>query len=407
MPTLTPNQVETIFRDESYEAFLTTLPQQSEELDRQGFFDLFPEGKSIKGYSYYRTHIYGSYNGTSARNPGEACPPGTMAQGYNYGTAIRAEFSENRTIASEYLESVVKLGDYAAEQGEIQAKNFAQSEAEYWTLLLAYGAVSATTLSSYGVGPAGGHYRTGIYNHAIKGELGAIISELKNSYVADPDGLPWFSNVSNPHIRADGSTSGPGKTLTFFNHGSKTTGANMRLSEHNVEEVLLHMENDLPFMADGKFYSAPLPDTIVVSGNLRSLATQIIELNEYRMNTPNNDKSVTFRGSKVFGIKNIIVNRFLPDNCWYLCAKGYGIKKIFKDGKPGPVGFDGPVKGTISNIFIDMNTQIWNRQFFGYWSHMFDENMDICWYAGSTPTAVGTDLRPTAPTTASLKDWEE
>lgn len=411
MPTLSPNQVETIYRDESYEAFLTSLPQQSAELESQGFFDLFPV-KEMSAYSTFRTHVYGSYTEQSARNPGEPLAPGTMAQGYNYWTAIRAEFSEVRTIAAEYLESVIKLGDYAQLQGTIQAKNYAQSFATYLTDLLAYGGVAPSTLTDTGNGSPGLRPRSRIFAQYLKGENGAIIAEIPKTDAADPDTKRWFARVGDEHIRANGDTSASyeGKTLGFFNAGSSVTGGNMILSESNLQGVLLHMENDLPWGPDRKFYAPPMPDTLIVSGNLRSTAAQIVDLNEYRLNTPNNDKNVMFRQSKVFGIKKIIVNRFLPDNCWYIATSGYGVNLVYKTGKPGPVGVDGPVRGSVSNIYIDMNSQTWVRQFFAYWTHWFDENMDMTWYAGSTPTALGsaaTGFRPTAPATADLVDWED
>jgi len=405
MATLTPNQVETIFRDENYEAFLAELPRQCVDLSDQGYFDLFGE-KEIEPYSTFRTHVYGSYNETSARNPGEPLPPGTMAQGYNYHTAIRAEFTEVRTIPAEYLESVMKLGDYAAVQGEIQAQNYMQAWATYWTQVLSFGAITPATLTATGNGSAGMHPRTRIFNQAIKGEQGAVIAQIPNVDTGSPDGKAWFTFMGNEHVQSNGDTSASyaGKTLGFFNAGS-TTGTNMRLTEQNVTNALLHIENDLPWGPDRVFYSAPLIDTIVVSGNLRSTAMEIFDLNEYRMNTPNNDKNVQFRQSKVFGVKNVICNRFLPDNCWYLCAKGKGLSKVFKKGKPGPVGFDGPVRSSVANVFIDQNSQTWVRQFLAYWSHWFDESMWQTWYAGSTPTSISGG-QPVAPTVGSLTDWE-
>lgn len=406
MATLSPNQVETIYRDESYEAFLTTLPQQSQELEDQGFFDLFPV-KEIDPYSTFRTHTYGSYTEEAARNPGEPLAPGTMAQGYNYWTAVRAEFAEVRTIPAEYLESVIKLGDYAAVQGEIQAKNYAQSFATYLTGLLSYGGITPATLAATGNGAPGLRPRSRIYAHYLKGEIGAIISEIPKTDAADPDGLAWFTFKGNEHIRANGDTSAAtfqNKTLGYFNAGNRA-GGNMPLSEGNMEQAILHVENDIPFQADRKFYSAPILDTLIVSGNLRSLAAQIVDLNEYRLASNSNDKNVLFRQSKVFGIKNIIVDRFLPDNCWYLAAKGYGVNLVYKKGKPGPVGFDGPVRGSVANVYIDMNSQTWVRQFFAYWSHWFDESMDMVWYAGSTPTSLSSTNQPVAPTTASLSNW--
>lgn len=406
MPTLSPNQIETIYRDESYEAFLTTLPQQSEELNSQGFFDLFPV-KEIEAYSTFRTHVYGSYTEESARNPGENVPPGTMAQGYNYWTAVRSEFSEGRSIPAEYLESTIKLKDYSQTQGEIQAKNYAQAHATYFTQLMSYGGILPATLTAVGIGAPGLRPRARLYAHYLKGEQGAVIAEIPKTDAAGPDLKAWFTYVGNEHVLANGDTSASyaGKTLGFFNAGSSITGKNMLLTETNLENALLHVENDLPWGPDRKFYSAPVLDTLIVSGNLRSTAAQIVDLNEYRLNTPNNDRNVMFRQSKVFGIKNIVVDRFLPDNCWYLAAKGHGVNMVYKSGKPGPVGVDGPVRGSISNIYIDMNSQTWVRQFFAYWSHWFDENMWTTWYAGSTPTALDSNNHPAAPTVASLVNW--
>lgn len=405
MPTLTPNQVETIYRDESYEAFLTELPRQSEELESQGFFQCFGDTVKTDAYSTFKTHVFGSYDGEAGRNPGEALNPGTMGQGYNYWTAIRSEFNEVRSIAAEYLESTLKLGDYAAVQGGLQAKNYFQSNAEYWTFLLSLGGIVPATLAATGNGSAGRRPRSRIFAHYLKGMQGAIIPEIPVGDQADPDGKAWFAFAGNEHIRANGDTSASfaGKTLGYFNAGNRA-GTNMPLTESNLENVLLHMENDIPFGPDRIFYSAKLPDTLIVSGNLRSIAEQIVNLNEYRLNTPNNDKNVMYTQSKVFGIRSIVVNRFLPDNCWYLCAKGTGVNKVMKNGRPGPVGVDGPVDGTVSNIYVDQPTQTYVRQFFGYWSHQFNSDMDICWYAGSTPTAIASG-RPTAPTVASLANW--
>ncbi len=410
MPSLSPNSIETVFRDESYKAFLWALPQQSQDLEESGFFDLFPDD-SIRGYSDFETELYHNYAAPAGRNPGEPLLPGTMAQGRNYWTAIRAEFNEIDSIAAEYLDSVLKLGDFGAKIGEMQAKNYHQARAQYFTNLISYGAITPATLTATGVGVPGGRGGARIYAHYLKGELGSILSEIPKTDAADPDGLAWFSNVSSPHIRANGDTSASyaGKTLGFFNYGSSVAGANMVLNEYNLNKVLLHMENDLPWGPDRKMYSAQVPDTLIVSGNLRAIATEIVDLNEYRQATPNNDKNTLFRGSKVFGIKNIIVNRFLPDNCWLVCAKGHGVKTIGKmDNKYGQVGIEGPVKGTETNIFIDMYRKTWIRQFFAYWSHRFDYEMDICWYAGSLPTTLdGTTSLPVAPTTASLKSWDQ
>ncbi len=404
MPTLSPNQVETIFRDENYEAFLTELPMQCEDLEEQGFYDIFTE-KRIKAYSTFRTNVLASYDGEAGRNPGEALNPGTMQQGYAYYTAIRSEFNEVRSIPAEYLSSVLKLGDYAAEQGSIMARNYAQSYAEYWTFLFSYGAIAAATLLATGVGSPGRRPRSRLYNHAIKGDQGAIIAEVPNTDAADPDSSTWFSAT---HTRSNGDTSASyaGKSLGFFNLGSSVTNSNMILSELNLEQVLLHMENDLPFTADRVFRSARTPDTLIVSGNLRSVAAQIVDLNEYRQGTPNNDKNVMYKQSKVFGIKNVIVNRFLPDNCWYVGAKGHGCNIVRKEGEFGLMGKKGPIDDTWDNIFIDANRQTWIRQFFGFWSHWFTEDMDICWYAGSTSRALDSSTnRPAAVAANTLVNW--
>lgn len=407
MPSLNSNQVETIFRDENYKAFLTSLPQQADELADQGFFDLFPLGESLAGYSTIATHVYGSYFEEAGRNPGEPLVPGTMAQGYAYYTAIRAEWNEVRSIAAEYLESTLKLGDYAAKQGEIQARSYYQSHAAYFTSLFSLGGIVPTTLAAVQNGAPGQRPRARIFAHYLKGELGAIIGEIPKNDAADPDGKGWFTFAANEHVRANGDTTSnsfTGKTLGYFNAGNRA-GTNMPLTESNMANLLLHGENDLPYGPDRKFYAPKLPDTLMVSGNLRSVASQIVDLNEYRLNTPNNDKNVMYKQSKVFGIKNIIVNRFLPDNCWYVGAKGFGVNKILKKGKPGPVGVEGPVDGSVSNIYIDMATQTWVRQFFAYWTHMFTADMDICWLAGSTPTTLDSNNRPVAPTVGSLADW--
>ena len=54
--TLTDNQIQTIYRDESYEAFLSTYPTAAKELEDNGFFGLFKE-KKISGASRIRTTI--------------------------------------------------------------------------------------------------------------------------------------------------------------------------------------------------------------------------------------------------------------------------------------------------------------------------------------------------------------
>lgn len=404
MATLSSNQVPTLFRDENYKAFLTTLPLQCDELEKQGFFALFGKDE-IAAYSSFKTHVFGSYNDETARNPGEPLPPRTMAQGYNYWTAVRAEFTESTSIPNEYLESTLKLGDYGALQGEITASNYYQSWATYWTDMLAFGAIASATLAATGNGSPGRHPRSRIYAHYLKGEQGSIIAQIPKQDTGSPDGLPWFSFANAPHARANGDTIADyaGKLLGFFNAGNRNS-ENMRLSENNLVNTLLHIENDLSWGPDRRFYSAAMPETLVCSGNLRAVAASIIDINEYRQDSPNNDKNLMFRGSKVFGIKNIVVNRFLPDNCWYLAAKGKGLDVVYKKGRPGPVGVDGPVKSSISNVYCDVTTHIWVQQFLAYWSHQFDENMDICWYAGSTPLTISGG-RPVAPTEASLKDW--
>lgn len=410
MPSLGTNEIPTIYRNESYEAFLEELPQQSKELEDQGFYDLFPV-KEIAEYSTFKTHVYGSFNQESARNPGEPLPPGQMAQGYNYWTAIRAEFTEVRTIHAEYLASVMKFEDYAREQGRIQAANFAQAKATYFTDLLGYGGVAAATLLAVGNGTAGQRPRARIFNHALKGEGGAIIAQIPNIDAAIPDtasnvALPWFTFAGNEHALANGDTSASyaGKTLGFFNAGN-SNGANMALNENNLSNALLHIENDLPWGPDRKFYAAPVIDTLIVSGNLRVVAAELIDLNEFRLNTPNNDKNTVYKQSKVFGINKIIVNRFLPDNCWYLTASGHGVKCVYSSADVAKLGggAEGPIKSTLVDVFFDKNSRTWVRQFLAYWSHWFDENAITCWYAGSTPTAItsGTN-RPTAPTAASL-----
>ena len=108
--------------------------------------------------------------------------------------------------------------------------------------------------------------------------------------------------------------------------------------------------------------------------------------------------------ANVFKINKVIVNRFLPDNCWYLVASGYCPKIIYRTSNPLNDSVEGPTRGTYTCVFSDLNTHIWIRQFFSFWSHQFDSNMDLCCYAGSTPTAISAG-RPVAPTTASLADW--
>jgi hypothetical protein len=397
MPTLSPDQVETIFRDDNYEAFLTRLKPQSDELD--SFLSLL-EVEEIRGYSYYNTNVYASYASETARNPGEPLAPQTNAQGYNYWTAIRSEVALEASIPAEYLSSALKLGDYGARQGAWMAETFKLSYAQYWTDLLAYGAVPAATLLATGVGAAGLRPRTRMYNHSLKGAKGAIISEIPNTDAADPDGSTWFSAT---HTRANGDTSASfqGKTLGYFNLGSSVTNAAMLLSASNLNNTLLHMENDLPFLADRKMRVLPRPTKLVVSGNLRVTASEIIEINVYQLNTPNNNKNVLFKGSQIHGIKDIIVNRLLPSSCWYVAAdNGDGVKRVCKkEGDYGISGKEGPIKDTYTNMYIDQRNQIYDFQFFAFWSHIFDEAMDICWYAGSTPTTLDSSNRPAAPTT--------
>lgn len=403
MPTLAPNQVPTIYRDENYEAFLSELPLQCEDLQEQGFYDLFPE-KKIKSYSSFRDNVIGSYDGEAGRNPGEMLNPGTMQQGYRYSTAIRSEFNEVRSIPAEYLSSALKLGDYAQEQGAIMARNYAQSYAEYWTYLFSYGAIAAATLLATGVGTPGRRPRSRLFNHAIKGDQGAVIAEVPNTDAADPDGSTWFS-VTHTRSNGDTSASYAGKTLGFFNLGSSVTNANMAFTSNNIEQVLLHMENDLPWTAERIFRSARTPDTCLFSGNLRSEAMKIFDLNEYVMGTPNNDKNVMFKQSKVFGIKNLICNRFLPDNCWYIGAKGHGCAVVKKEGGFDLSGTKGPIDDTWSNIYVDQGRQTWIRQFFGFWSHWFDDSMDISWHAGSTSRTLDSSNHPAAVTASSLVNW--
>jgi hypothetical protein len=181
----------------------------------------------------------------------------------------------------------------------------------------------------------------------------------------------------------------------------------MVLNESNLSNAILHMENDLPYGPNRMFYSAAVPDTLIVSGNLRAVAAEIIDLNEYLRNTPNNNKNVMYKQSGVFKLKNIIVNRFLPDNCWYLAAKKKGVSLVRQKDGSRSQGQPGPVKGSYLDIWFDMNTKTWARDLLCYWSHMFDSNMDICWYAGSTPTALSSSnsYNPTAPATADLQNW--
>lgn len=405
MASLTPNQVPTLFRDEAYKAFITELPTQADELDSQGWFDLFPE-RTINGISYYETQVFGSEVQDGGRNPSEPIQLGTMGQGYMYQTAVRSEHNESRTIADEYLSSVLKLGDFAAEQGAIMARNYYSSYARYFSYLLSFGGIVPSLLDDDGNGVAGIRPRSRIYAHYLKGEAGAIIGELTASDAADPDGKGWFTYIGNEHVRKNGDTTSnafTGKTLGYFNAGG-LGGGNLRLTADNLEQALLHMENNLPYGPDRVFYAAPLPDTLIVSGNLRSTAAQIIEINVYRQQTPNNDNNIMYKGTKVFKIQNIIVNRYLPDNCWYVCAKGTGVNLVKRKESPMSEGSEGPVKGSIVQVYYDMKAKVWARDFLCFWSHMFNADMDICWYAGSTPTAYASG-RPTAPTAASLQDW--
>lgn len=409
MPSLNTNEIPTIFRNESYKAFLTELPLQAKELDDSGFWNLFPE-ESMSEYSTFKTHVYGSYTEQSARNPGEPMPPGLMQQGYNYWTAIRAEFTEVRTIHAEYLAAVQKFENYAREQGKIQAMNFTQAEATYFTHLLSYGAITPATLTATGNGTAGMRPRSRIYAHYLKGENGAIIAQIPKSDAAMPDGLSWFTYLGNEHIRANGDTSASyaGKSLGFFNAGN-AAGHNMVLNENNLTNTILHMENDLPWGPDRIFRLAAPPDTLIVSGNLRAVAEEVLNLNEFRQNSPNNDKNVMWRSSGVFKLSKLIVNRFLPDNCWYLAASGYGVKKMVSamDVQKLGGGAEGPVRSTLTDVFFDKNSRTWVRQFLAYWSHQFDENADMCWYAGSAPTSISSTTNlPEAPSAASLaENW--
>lgn len=408
MPSVTSNQVPALYRDDNFEAYATQIAQENVELEQQGFFDLFGE-RELESYSAYKTHLYSSYTQESARNPGEPLAPGTNAQGYNYYTAMRVEWGEMRSIHAEYLSSVLKLKDYAKEQGQVQAMNHMQAWATYWTQLFSYGAIATATLAATGNGTPGQHPRSRIFAHWLKGEPGSILAELPKTDAADPDGLPWFSPVGTPHIRANGDTSASyaGRTLGFFNMGSSVSGGNMFLTEQNLSAVLLHMENDLPWLADRKLYLAPPADTLVVSGNLKAAGKEIIDVNEYRMNSSTNDKNILFKQAKVYELKNVIVNRYLPDNCWYVGAKGRGLHKVFPKNIPGIVGFEGPARGTYSNIYVDMSTQTWIAQFYAYWTHWFDEFMDICWYAGSTPITLDSTNQPSAPATSSLVNWAQ
>lgn len=401
--TLTDNQIQTIYRDESYEAFLSTYPTAAKELEDNGFFGLFKE-KKISGASRIRTNLYGSYNPISARNPGEPLTPGDMAQGYNYWTAIRAEFTNIMSIPVEMLTSAIKLGDYAQTIGASQAINFAQSRADYFTSLLAFGGVASSVLEDY----AGTKQRPTIYNHKVKGgAAGMVIAEIPNQWVAGSDNKPWFCYKGNEHVRANGDTiaSFAGKSLGYFNAGNRN-GGNMPLTENNVREALLHMENNVPFTADRILRQASMINTLVCSGNLRVAAAEAFQINEYRPGTPNNDKNPIWKGSGVFNLDRLIVNRLLPDNCWYLCAAGEGVNSIVTDY---PILGDvpkGPIDNTYVDVFQNRDNKTWIRQFFAFWSHEFNEEADICWFAGSTPTAVSSG-RPTAPSASDSNygDW--
>jgi len=400
--TLSDNQVQTIYRDESYEAFLCTLPTASKELEENGFNALFPE-KKITGASRIRNNLYGSYAPESARNPGEALTPMTMAQGYTYWTAIRAEFTSIASEPIEMMTSAIKLPDYAATIGETQAKAYAQARADYFTALLAYGGVASATLDDF----AGTKQRPTIYNHAVKGQPGMIIAEIPNQWVAGSDALPWFARYDAPHARANGDTiaSFAGKSLGYFNCGSRA-GANMRLTEANVRESLLHMENDVPWTADRILRQASMIDTLICSGNLRVAASEAFQINEYRPGTSNNDKNPVWKGSGIFNLNKLIVNRLLPDNCWYLCASGEGVNSIATDYNILGDTPKGPVDGTYVDVFQNRDNKTWIRQFFAYWSHEFNEEADICWFAGSTPLTISsTTGRPTPPVITDLADW--
>lgn len=405
MPTITPDQVETIFRDESYEAFLTALKPQADELG--DFYNLFGED-TIRGYSDFKTNVYHSFATETARNPGEALAPMTNAQGYNYWTAIRAEYNNEATIAAEYLASVLKLGDYAETQGKMMAENYKTTYALYFTALLSYGAIAPATLAAINPGPAGMHVRARIFAQYLKGAQGAIIAEIPKTDAADPDGSAWFSAT---HTRANGDTSASfqGNSIGYFNLGSQGTQSNLILSPGNLESALLHMENDVPFTADRIFRQVNMPETLWCSGALRSVASQIVEINEFRPGTPNNDKNPVYTGTKLFGIKNIVVNRFLPANCWGVCSKGAGVKVIRKkDGDYGISGKEGPVPHSYTNMYVDQRNQIYAYQMLAYWSHMFDDSMDMTWYAGSLPrTLAATTNLPVAPATADLVNWND
>ncbi len=406
MASVNPSDVPTIYRDEAYKAFMTELPTQGQELADQGFFDLFPE-KTIDGYSYYETHVFGSETVDGGRNPGEAMRLRTMGQGYLYATAVRAEFSESVTIVDEYLQTVVKLGDFAAKQGAINARNYASSKARYFTFLLSMGGIVPATLAATGNGAPGQRPRSRIFAQYLKGQAGAILAELPQNDAADPDGLGWFAFKGNEHIRKNGDTTSnsfTGKSEGYYNAGGKG-GGNLRFSEQNLTAACLHMENDVSFGPDRVYYAAPMIDTCIVSGNLRAEAAAIFSANEYRLNTPNNDKNLQNKNSGVFKIQNVIVDRYLPDNCWYLGTKGYGVHLVKKSGKAMTGGAQGPIDSSIDDVWYEKTTKTWVNDFLVFWSHMFDSNMDICWFAGSTPTAIANGV-PTAPTTASLQDWE-
>lgn len=401
---VTPDQIPTIFRDEAYKAFLEELPTQAEEMNE--FNSLF-ETESINGYVYYDTEVFGSNTDDVARNPGEPMNNGTMGQAYSYFTAVRAEFQERRTILDEYLQSTLKLGDFAAEQGALMARNYVIAQTKYFTRLFSLGGIVPATLAATGNGSPGRRPGARIFNHALKGQAGAVIAECPNTDAADPDGKGWFAYVGNEHIRSNGDTVATfdGKTLGYFNAGSSVSGGNLILSEPNISAVLLHMENDLPYGPDQVFYAAPMADTIVVSGNLRVRAEEIFNLNEYRLNTPNNDKNTVYKSSGIFKLKNVIVNRYLPDNCWYLGKKGTGLKKVLRKGKPMSEGFEGPVKGSVNQISYDsLGAKAWVNDLLCFWSHKFDSHMDFTWYAGSTPTTISAG-KPVAPTAVSLVNW--
>lgn len=406
MPTLSADRVPTIYRDEYYKAVLSELPLQANELEEQGYYDCFGSDE-ISTFSTMFTHVYHNNPGETARNPGEELVARQMGQGYNYYTVMRSESTEVVSIEEEYLGSVVKLGDYAALQGRMTAENYHQQYASYWSDLVAYGAIAPATLDDYPDNQAGQHKHVRMYNHYLKGSPGPVIANITNTDAADPDGKAWFTYYGNEHVRANGDTSASyaGKTLGFFNAGS-SSGTNMFLTEANVRDACLHAENDLPWGADRIFRAAPLYDTLIVSGNLRIQGEEILNLNEYRLNTPHNDKNTVYRESKCFALKNLIVNRFWPDNCWVMCASGRGVKKVRYKGEFLTGGVPGPVPSSKFCIFNDLNKHVWIQQFFAFWSFWMQPDMDIAWYAGSLPTTLdSTTGRPVAPTTASLTNW--